>query len=45
MTQEMFWVLSVVNFIVIAMVAIVNILITIYSAIKLRKMNKKLVLI
>lgn len=41
MTQEMFWNLSVANFIVVAIVAIVNIIITIYTAIKLRKMNKK----
>lgn len=41
MTQEMFWNLSVVNFIVVTIVATVNIIITIYTAMKLRKMNKK----
>lgn len=41
MTQEIFWNLSVANFIVVAIVAAVNIIITIYTAMKLRKMNKK----
>lgn len=41
MTQEMFWTLSVANFIVVAIMAAVNIIITIYTAMKLRKMNKK----
>lgn len=41
MTQEMFWYLSVANFIVVAIVAMVNIFITIYTATKLRKLNKK----
>lgn len=41
MTQEMFWTLSVANFIVVAIVAAVNIIITIFTAMKLRKINKK----
>ena len=41
MTQEMFWTLSVINFIIVAIMTAVNIVITIYTAMKLRKMNKK----
>lgn len=41
MTQEIFWIISAINFIIIAIITIINIIVTIISSNRLRKLNKK----
>lgn len=45
MTQELFWTASIINFIVIAVFTVINIVIAYYTAKEARILSKKMVLI